>query len=263
MDYNIPIICLTIIIITTFIFILIKNSKSFQLEGDLQKKKISVKANDIVNYSELPTINLKTKINDIDSYNEEQIINYYKSFKPSNEVATLEVYKEYTRIVNECNLRILPEIALFLYKNNITHLKDNEYIKYVEEKISYFCSIYDDAFSKSFNNFIHSLKLKEVLGVYYYTFDYCIRNFYLLILAEHKSNESDRKNYFKELSDLKKNKQLINSKQVIETLYKMMYDNIYKDNQLLMKIIIDYNNLLLGIFHDKVKNSLNIYNNKD
>lgn len=260
-DYNLLIVCSTIVVIGVLLLLIVLKSKSFEMRGDLQKKQLSLKTSETVRFDDVSTINIPKKINHLNSYNQEGIVNYYKSFAPSSEIARLEVYQEFTRIISERNLYILSEIVLFLSKNNITSLKENEYNRYIEEKILYFCSIYDNAFSQSSNSFIRSLQIKVMLGVYYYIFADSLRNFYKTVLAEHKNAELDRNAYFRELIELKNNNHNVSLKEIIYTLYKMFYDNTYSDGKLLIKVMIEYNNLLLGIFHDKLKQGIKEYYN--
>ena len=262
-DYNLVIICFTIIVIGVPFLLVISKSKSFELNGDLQKKNISLKTSESVRFDDINNIQIPKAIKNLNPYNSNSILNHYKGFVPCDEISRLEVYKEFARIISEQNLFILCEIVLFLSKNNITSLKENQYNKYVEEKILYFCSIYDESFSKSCNSFINSMTIKNILGVYYYIFVDILRNFYKTVLAEHKNAELDRKNYFNHIAELKNTNHSINIKEVISNLYFMFCANNYNDSKFLVKTMLEYNVLLLGIFHDKLKQAIKEYYSKD
>lgn len=262
-DYNLIIICFTIVVIGVPFLLVISKSKSFELKGDLHKKNLSLKTSESVRFDDINNIQIPKAIKNLNPYDGNNILNHYKGFVPSDEISRLEVYKEFTRIIREQNLFILCEIVLFLSKNNITSLKESQYNKYVEEKILYFCSMYDESFNKSCNSFINSMTIKNVLGVYYYIFVDILRNFYKTVLAEHKNGELDRNNYFKHIVELRNTNHSVSVKEIINTLYIMFCDSNYTDAKFLVKTVLEYNNLLVGIFHDKLKQAIKEYYNKD
>lgn len=176
-----------------------------------------------------------------------------KQFKREDYITQLSVYKDFTFIINSATLKVFSDCILFLVKNKITQKSQLEYNSYATEKVKLFTSYYNESFKNSVNPALQKLDIKSILGFYNNISLSEFRTFYSNVYNNHL--ELDKKN--------KENLEMIKQKTETEELKLQLLqasilnsynELIYSDTQLLRDALNNFNNILLGLFYDSLKN---------
>ncbi len=147
---------------------------------------------------------------------------------------------------------MFSDCILFLVKNKITQKSQLEYNNYATEKVKLFTSYYDESFKNSVNPALRKLNIKTILGYYNNISLSEFRTFYSNVYNSHL--ELDKKN--------KENLEMIKQKTETEELKLQLLqasilnsynELIYSDTQLLRDALNNFNNILLGLFYDSLK----------
>lgn len=242
MDITIITICITAIIITFFIYMLFKDKSGGHIEYDTKTGKILLKR-------------LTENNKDTQNNNAEHIENKakeLKQFKREDYITQLSIYKDFTFIINSATLKVFSDCILFLVKNKITQKSQLEYNNYATEKVKLFTSYYNESFKNSVNPALRKLDIKSILGFYNNISLSEFRTFYSNVYNNHL--ELDKKN--------KENLEMIKQKMETEELKLQLLqasilnsynELIYSDTQLLRDALNNFNNILLGLFYDSLK----------
>lgn len=175
-----------------------------------------------------------------------------KQFKREDYITQLSVYKDFTFIINSATLKVFSDCILFLVKNKITQKSQLEYNSYATEKVKLFTSYYNESFKNSVNPALQKLDIKSILGFYNNISLSEFRTFYSNVYNNHL--ELDKKN--------KENLEMIKQKTETEELKLQLLqasilnsynELIYSDTQLLRDALNNFNNILLGLFYDSLK----------
>lgn len=176
-----------------------------------------------------------------------------KQFKREDYITQLSIYKDFTFIINSATLKVFSDCILFLVKNKITQKSQLEYNSYATEKVKLFTSYYNESFKNSVNPALKKLDIKSILGYYNNISLSEFRTFYSNVYNNHL--ELDKKN--------KENLEMIKQKTETEELKLQLLqasilnsynELIYSDTQLLRDALNNFNNILLGLFYDSLKN---------
>ena len=242
MDITIITICITAIIITFFIYMLFKDKSGGHIEYDTKTGKILLKR-------------LTENNKDTQNNNAEHIENKakeLKQFKREDYITQLSIYKDFTFIINSATLKVFSDCILFLVKNKITQKSQLEYNSYATEKVKLFTNYYNESFKNSVNPALQKLNIKSILGFYNNISLSEFRTFYSNVYNNHL--ELDKKN--------KENLEMIKQKTETEELKLQLLqasilnsynELIYSDTQLLRDALNNFNNILLGLFYDSLK----------
>jgi hypothetical protein len=240
LDYTIIGICITAIIITFFIYMIIKDKKGGHLELDTKLGKLLLKT--------MNDQNANNNSNEI----KEEAINDKKEFNKNDYITELKIYKEYTYIINSASLKVFSDCIIFLVKNNITKKSQIEYNNYATEKIKLFTSYYNEAFANSPNQYLKKINIRKVLGYYSNLTLSEFKTFYSNVYNNHL--ELDRKN--KENIEIIKEKSTDEDLQLVllkEAILNSYNEIIYSDTQLLQESLNNFNNVLLNLFYEKLE----------
>lgn len=175
-----------------------------------------------------------------------------KQFKREDYITQLSIYKDFTFIINSATLKVFSDCILFLVKNKITQKSQLEYNNYATEKVKLFTNYYNESFKNSVNPALQKLDIKSILGFYNNISLSEFRTFYSNVYNNHL--ELDKKN--------KENLEMIKQKTETEELKLQLLqasilnsynELIYSDTQLLRDALNNFNNILLGLFYDSLK----------
>ena len=175
-----------------------------------------------------------------------------KQFKREDYITQLSIYKDFTFIINSATLKVFSDCILFLVKNKITQKSQLEYNSYATEKVKLFTNYYNESFKNSVNPALQKLNIKSILGFYNNISLSEFRTFYSNVYNNHL--ELDKKN--------KENLEMIKQKTETEELKLQLLqasilnsynELIYSDTQLLRDALNNFNNILLGLFYDSLK----------
>ena len=241
MDYTIIGICITAIIITFFIYMIIKDKKGGHLELDTKLGKILLK-----------TMNEHNHNNNNSNEIKEEDIKDKKEFNKNDYITELKIYKEYTYTINSASLKVFSDCIIFLVKNNITKKSQIEYNNYAQEKIKIFTNYYNEAFANSPNQYLKKINIRKVLGYYSNLTLSEFKTFYSNVYNNHL--ELDRKN--KENIEIIKEKSADEDLQLVllkEAILNSYNEIIYSDTQLLQESLNNFNNVLLNLFYEKLE----------
>ena len=245
MELNLIVVCATIIIVTFFAYMLFKDKRGGHVEFDMKTGKVLLK-----------TLKNDNDAKDKDEPNEAEIENK-KVFTKNDFITELNIYKDFTYIINNATLKIFSDCILFLVKNNITKKSQFEYNKYTTEKIKLFTNYYDESFQNSVNKYLRQVNIKDILRIYNHISLTEFKNFYNSVYHNHL--ELDKKN--------KENLDFLRAKEETEAvklalLQANILNNyneiIHSDTQLLHEALNNFNNILLNMFYDKLKSIIEI-----
>lgn len=245
MELNLIVVCITLIIITFFVYMLFKDKRGGHVEFDMKTGKVLLK-----------TLKNDNDAKDKDEPNEAEVENK-KVFNKKDYITELKIYKDFTYIINNATLKVFSDCILFLVKNNITKKSQYEYNKYTTEKIKLFTHYYDESFDNSVNKYLRQVKIKDILGLYNHISLTEFKNFYNSVYHNHL--ELDKKN--------KENLEFLIAKEETEAvklalLQASILNNyneiIHSDTQLLHEALNNFNNILLNMFYDKLKSIIEI-----
>ena len=245
MELNLIVVCITLIIITFFAYMLFKDKRGGHVEFDMKTGKVLLK-----------TLKNDNDAKDKDEPNEAEIENK-KVFNKNDFVTELKIYKDFTYIINNATLKIFSNCILFLVKNNITKKSQVEYNKYSTEKIKLFTNYYDESFQNSVNKYLRQVNIKDILGIYNHISLTEFRNFYSNVYNNHL--ELDKKN--KENLDFliaKEETEAVKLALLQASILNNYNEIIHSDTQLLHEALNNFNNILLNMFYDKLKSIIEI-----
>lgn len=240
MEISIIVICMTAIIITFFVYLLFKDKNARgKIEYDTKTGKLLMQK--LSQNVETANINANS-----------EMIEKYKNFKPNECVKKLEIYKDFSKIISDCTLIIYSDIISWIFKNGITSMSDNDYNNYVKEKIKYFRKTYNGGFESSENEFLKNLNLKNILGMYAIILTNDIKQFYNNIYDSHKDFIEEKQKSIKQIKEQADNDVELKLNMLTESVNNYYNQMMYSDSQLLKDCLENFNNVLLGTFHDKL-----------
>lgn len=240
MEISVIVVCITVVIVTFFAYMLFKdkNAKG-QIEFDSKTGKLLLKKlneNSVNENKEIKDEDIKSK----------------KEFNKNNFITELKIYKEYTYIINSASLKVFSDCILFLVKNNITKKSQIEYNNYAQEKIKLFTSYYNEAFANSPNQYLKKINIRKILGYYSNLTLSEFKTFYSNVYNNHL--ELDKKN--KENTEIIKERSADEDLQLVllkEAILNSYNEIIYSDTQLLQESLNSFNNVLLNLFYEKLE----------
>lgn len=240
MEINTIVICFTVITVAFFAYMILKDKNARgKIEYDTKTGKLLMQK--LSQNVETANINANS-----------EMIAKYKDFKPSECVKKLEIYRDFSKIISDCTLLIYADIISWIFKNGITSMSDSDYNNYVKEKILYFRKTYNEGFKSSENEFLKNLKLKNILGMYAVILANDIRQFYANIYDSHKDFIENKKENIKKIKEQANSDIEVKLNSLTESVNDYYNNMMYNDSQLLKDCLENFNNVLLGTFHDKL-----------
>lgn len=242
MEINIIVICMTLIIITFFIYMLFKDKNARgHIEYDTKTGKLLLKK---------LTNNVNSEV-DIDKKVEE-----YKKFKPDSRIETLNIYKEFLTIVNISTVKIYTDVLGWVFTNGISEFTDYQIAEYSRNKIIYIRNLYNKMFLESKNEFLKELNLKLILGSLSVLLQNEINLFYNTVYKNHRQYKEKKSSLIRDLTNVNESKaeKLLEFTETVNNYYNEM---LSIDCNLLKECLENYNNILIGTFHDKLLDFIN------
>lgn len=235
MEVSLIIVCATAIIITVFIFILLKTKSGGELEWDAKNGKLKLKkAANNVEY------NLKT-VEEIAQFNKDRVVN--------PEIDSMQAYKDFIVAILYANTEIRVNIYKFLRENNITEMGELSYNIYAKGKVDYMFNKFNEAIINSKNTIVKSLTLDFLLSNYKIILKNHLLSVFQSVYNNHKELNLRRVDFIKSLTEETDNKVEIMSL-LFSKVYKDINEALDMDENLLNEAIYDISNTLIGLWHD-------------
>ena len=267
-DFAIIVICISSIVISYFVFNVIKSGRHANMKANIKDGTIEFgnntnnekvnekikeenyiqKQNNIVhnafdNAKELQTLQNK---------NNDEILNYYNSdkFIYDDKITSLTVYKEYSNIISQSTLEVQSKIIAYVARNHIINKDKVEFEAYVKEKRIEIIDIYDTALFNSNIESIKKLRLENICNFYYMIILDNIKDTYKSIYNNHKVQYIKRKEFLNNLKNIKPSDRL---KSYDVFIHNNFTETAIRDSEIVLDNLKHLQKFLLGIFHDNLK----------
>ena len=267
-DFAIIVICISSIIISYFVFNIIKSGRHANMKANVKDGTIEFgnntnnekvnekikeenyiqKQNNIVhnafdNAKELQTLQNK---------NNDEILNYYNNdkFIYDDKITSLTVYKEYSNIISQSTLEVQSKIMGYIARNHIINKDKVEFEAYVKEKRIEIIDIYDTALFNSNIESIKKLRLENICNFYYMIILDNIKDTYKSIYNNHKVQYIKRKEFLNNLKNIKQEDRL---KSYDVFIHNNFTETAIRDSEIVLDNLKHLQKFLLGIFHDSLK----------
>lgn len=236
MELTVIVICVTAVIITFFVYMLFKDKADGQVEWDTKTGKLKL--------TKSVQKVLHDKQEEVDN-----IVDYYKQYKSKSNIEQLNAYKDFCFAIAYSTISIYKEILKFLRNNNITEMGISKYNEYILEKIKFVSATYDEHFRQSKNELVKNISIRDILGSYRTIARQMIKDFFKQVYDNHAHLNNKRKDYI-----LKINEQTENPAERLSMLYSLMFKDMNEaldnDEAGLYSLILEINNVLIGLWHD-------------
>ena len=267
-DFAIIVICISSIVISYFVFNIIKSGRNANMKANIKDGTIEFgnntnnekvnekikeenyiqKQNNIVhnafdNAKELETLQNK---------NNDEILNYYNSdkFIYDDKITSLTVYKEYSNIISQSTLEVQSKIIAYIARNHIINKDKVEFETYVKEKRIEIIDIYNVSLFNSNIESIKKLRLENICNFYYMIILDNIKDTYKSIYNNHKVQYIKRKEFLNNLKNIKPSDRL---KSYDVFIHNNFTETAIKDSEIVLENLKHLQKFLLGVFHDNLK----------
>ena len=267
-DFAIIVICISSIVISYFVFNIIKSGRHANMKANVKDGTIEFgnntnnekvnekikeenyiqKQNNIVhnafdNAKELQTLQNK---------NNDEILNYYNNdkFIYDDKITSLTVYKEYSNIISQSTLEVQSKIIAYIARNHIINKDKVEFETYVKEKRIEIINIYNVSLFNSNIESIKKLRLENICNFYYMIILDNIKDTYKSIYNNHKVQYIKRKEFLNNLKNIKPSDRL---KSYDVFIHNNFTETAIKDSEIVLDNLKHLQKFLLGIFHDNLK----------
>ena len=235
MELSIIVICGTVIIVTLFVFMLFKDKSGGEVEWDATTGKLKLKKASSKVHSK------------VDNY--EELSETYKNKKVDDYIEKLKVYKDMGITILSAAVEVRANLYKFLRENNITAMGFAEYEVYTREKIALIFSTYDSFIKKAKNPIINNLSIDFLLDTYKSIIKSNLSQAFNKVYKNHQELNEKRKEFIKLLTSKTEDR---------AELYNLLFSQVYKDinagldidESLFNEILLDLNNILIGLWHD-------------
>ena len=267
-DFAIIVICISSIVISYFVFNIIKSGRHANMKANIKDGTIEFgnntnnekvnekikeenyiqKQNNIVhnafdNAKELETLQNK---------NNDEILNYYNNdkFIYDDKITSLTVYKEYSNIISQSTLEVQSKIIAYIARNHIINKDKVEFETYVKEKRIEIIDIYNVSLFNSNIESIKKLRLENICNFYYMIILDNIKDTYKSIYNNHKVQYIKRKEFLNNLKNIKPEDRL---KSYDVFIHNNFTETAIRDSEIVLDNLKHLQKFLLGIFHDNLK----------
>ena len=267
-DFAIIVICISSIVISYFVFNIIKSGRHANMKANVKDGTIEFgnntnnekvnekikeenyiqKQNNIVhnafdNAKELETLQNK---------NNDEILNYYNNdkFIYDDKITSLTVYKEYSNIISQSTLEVQSKIIAYIARNHIINKDKVEFETYVKEKRIEIIDIYNVSLFNSNIESIKKLRLENICNFYYMIILDNIKDTYKSIYNNHKVQYIKRKEFLNNLKNIKPSDRL---KSYDVFMHNNFTETAIRDSEIVLDNLKHLQKFLLGIFHDNLK----------
>lgn len=255
MEVNVIVVCITLIIITFFAYMLFKDKKtSGSIEYDTKTGKLLMKK---IN-NDAQKIN-----NNVDKSESDEVL--YKDFIDKREqlkaeknnvtpiLAALDIYKEFCLILHKVDVVMIDDMTSFIIKNGILEQTEAEFNIVIKNKVKYYIEQLNNGFSHSSSECLKKMNVEILMGVYKkVVFFDAVRG--LQSIFENHRIFADKKNAF--LKDLNISNTNDFVKKIMERLLEYeegLVDLLHLDLSVSLMVIQDFSDTLHGLFIEYIK----------
>ena len=259
-DFAIIVVCVSSIVIAYFVFNIIKSGRHANMKANIKdgtiefgNDKISTEKNiDKQNKIVSNAFESPKELQTLTNKNNDEIINYYNSnnFKYDDKITSLTVYKEYSNIISQSTLEVQSRIISYIARNHILNKNKSEFESYLKEKRIEIIDIYNVALFNSSIESIKKLQLENICNFYYMIILDNIKDTYKSIYDNHKVQALKRKEFLKNLKNIKPQDRL---KSYDVFIHNNFTETAIKDGEIVLDNLKHLQKFLLGIFHDNLK----------
>lgn len=179
----------------------------------------------------------------------DNIVDYYREYKPKLSVKRLDAYKSFCIAIAFSTITIYKDISRFLRHNNITDMTIVKYDSYILEKINWVVETYNTNFKNSGNEILKGITIKDILGAYSTLARQMIKDFFKMAYQTHLNLNERRQENVKKM-----NEQTDHPAERLNLLYSLMLNQMNEaldnDEESLYNLILEINNVLIGLWHD-------------
>ncbi|MEI0496626.1 hypothetical protein R4J09_14640 [Brachyspira intermedia] len=260
-DFAVIFICISSMVIAYFVFNLIKSGRTANMKanvkdgtiefGSSSKDENTKQENYIKNAFDVPK-----EIKTLKNKNNSEILDHYSNddFKYDDKITSLTVYKEYSNIISQSTLEVQSRIISYIARNHILNKNKIEFETYIKQKRIEIIDIYNVSLFNSNIETIKKLQLENICNFYYMIILDNIKDIYKSIYDNHKVQAIKRKEFLKNLKNIKPQDRLKSYDVFIRNNFT---ETAIKDSEIVLENLKYLQKFLLGIFHDNLK-----YNNK-
>ena len=258
-DFAIIVICISSIVIAYFVFNIIKSGRHANMKANIKdgtiefgNDKISTEKNiDKQNKIVSNAFESPKELQTLTNKNNDEIINYYNNnFKYDDKITSLTVYKEYSNIISQSTLEVQSRIVSYIARNHILNKNKSEFESYLKEKRIEIIDIYNVALFNSSIESIKKLQLENICNFYYMIILDNIKDTYKSIYDNHKEQALKRKEFLKNLKNIKPQDRL---KSYDVFIHNNFTETAIRDSEIVLDNLKHLQKFLLGIFHDNLK----------
>ena len=258
-DFAIIVICISSIVIAYFVFNIIKSGRHANMKANIKdgtiefgNDKISTEKNiDKQNKIVSNAFESPKELQTLTNKNNDEIINYYNNnFKYDDKITSLTVYKEYSNIISQSTLEVQSRIISYIARNHILNKNKSEFESYLKQKRIEIIDIYNVALFNSSIESIKKLQLENICNFYYMIILDNIKDTYKSIYDNHKEQAIKRKEFLKNLKNIKPQDRLKSYDVFIRNNFT---ETAIKDSEIVLEDLKYLQKFLLGIFHDNLK----------
>lgn len=235
MELSIIVICGTVIIVTLFVFMLFKDKAGGEVEWDATTGKLKLKK---------ASSKVHSKVE-----NYEQLTETYKNKQTEDCIDKLKAYKDMGLCILSAAVEVRANLYKFLRENNITAMGFQQYEIYTREKISFIFTTYNNFIKNNKNPIIANLSVDFLLDTYKSVIKSNLSQAFNKVYKNHQELNEKRIDFIKLLTNQTEDK---------AELYNLLFSQVYKDinvaldmdENLFNEILLDLNNILIGLWHD-------------
>ena len=258
-DFAVIFICISSMVIAYFVFNIIKSGRHANMKANIKdgtiefgNDKISTEKNiDKQNKIVSNAFESPKELQTLTNKNNDEIINYYNNnFKYDDKITSLTVYKEYSNIISQSTLEVQSRIVSYIARNHILNKNKSEFESYLKEKRIEIIDIYNVALFNSSIESIKKLQLENICNFYYMIILDNIKDTYKSIYDNHKEQALKRKEFLKNLKNIKPQDRL---KSYDVFIHNNFTETAIKDSEIVLENLKYLQKFLLGIFHDNLK----------
>ena len=254
-DFAVIFICISSMVIAYFVFNIIKSGRSANMKANVKNGTIefgSISKQENQNTIVHNAFDSPKELQILENKNNNEILNYYKNdkFKYDDKITSLTVYKEYSNIISQSTLEVQSRIISYIAKNHILGKDKIEFENYIKQKRIEIIDIYNVSLFNSNIESIKKLQLENICNFYYMIILDNIKNIYKSIYDNHKIQSVKRKDFLKNLKNIKPENRL---KSYDVFIHNNFTETAIKDSEIVLENLKYLQKFLLGIFHDNLK----------
>lgn len=255
MELNLIVICITLIIITFFVYMLFKDKRaSGFVEYDTKTGKLLMKK---IN-NENQKINNNVDKSESDEVLYKDFIDKKKQLKIEKNnitsiISSLDIYKEFCLILFKVNVLMIDDMVSFIIKNGILEQTEAEFNIIIKNKIKYYTELLNNGFSHSSNEWLKKMNVEILMGTYKKIVFFDTVGGLQSIYKSHKIFADKKNAFLKDLDISNTNDSIKKTMECLSEYEKGLVDLFHLDLSVSLMIIQDFADTLHGLFVEYIK----------